>query len=46
MLEELEGNSLKDEKLVITQSGLVNGARKANDGMTLFGKFLKQVTTD
>ncbi len=43
LIEELEGNCLKDQKLLITQSGLVNSGRNANDGLTIFGKVLKQV---
>ncbi len=44
LLEELEGNLLKDEKLIITKTGLVNSTR--NDGLTIFGKVLKVVIFD
>jgi hypothetical protein len=40
-LEETEGNLMKDDKLMINASGLVEGARKAKDGVTFFGKNLK-----
>lgn len=42
-LEELDGNILQGGKLMINASGLINGERKMNDGITFFGTTLVKV---
>jgi hypothetical protein len=42
ILEELSGNILRGQKLHINAAGLINGLRKAKDGIAFFGKQLKK----
>lgn len=43
MLEEIEGDILRNNKLVINAAGLLNGARKVKDGIVYFGTQSKNV---
>jgi hypothetical protein len=43
ILEELEGDQLLGNKLIINAGGLVSGARKARDGFAFFGTVYKNV---
>jgi hypothetical protein len=44
ILEEItDKNILKGNKLTINAAGLVNGNRKARDGVSFFGRQLKKV---
>jgi len=42
ILEEIEGDILNNDKLVITAQGLVNGERQEKDGIVFFGTKLKK----
>lgn len=44
LIEEIEGDILKNNKLVINAAGMVNGARKAKDGIVYFGTKYKNVS--
>jgi hypothetical protein len=43
ILEDIEGDFLKNDHLIINAAGLVNGARKAKDGVAYFGTQYKNV---
>jgi len=42
LLEEIEGNLLRKQTLLINASGLMNGERNAKDGIVFFGNKLKK----
>ena len=41
--KEIEGEILRNQKLIINAFGLINGARKSRDGIVFFGTKLKKV---
>jgi hypothetical protein len=43
LMEELEGDILRNNKLLINAGGLTCGARKIKDGVSFFGPILKNV---
>jgi hypothetical protein len=43
ILEEIEGDLLKNNKLRIVATGLVNSARKILDGVVYFGTYIHNV---
>jgi hypothetical protein len=45
LIEEIEGDIFNNNKLVINAMGLVNGQRKAKDGIVFFGSKLTKVNS-
>ena len=43
IIQEIEGEIFKNQKLIINAWGLTNGARKSRDGIVFFGSKLKKV---
>lgn len=43
LIEEIEGNILSNNKLIMNTSGLINGERMKHDGIAFFGTVKRKV---